>query len=243
MSGGDTEMNSEVLRVEIGEKVTELLPEHSLLYKVARKAPVKISEREPSDEERRANPDVHLLPTTLVDVLPPNLDPTTVGYLRLGESLIEYQHDSGLVEFSGYMAEQLVKLVALYLDQQFIDHLLRIGRTKVGQVAKRHADLFGAYGHSHCIIAPSHVAEGARWHQRLHDFWLLDEKSLTVGISGRGHPTFDHDPVVLTANHHRPAQWNGMKIEVPNFRFWVDPDTVTVVAVHGDQDMWWRLVR
>lgn len=236
-------MNSEALRVEIGEKVTALLPDHSLLYRIARKAPVKISEREPTDEERKANPDTHLLPTTLVDMLPPNRDPTTAGYLRLGESLLEYQHDSGLVDFSGYMAENLVKGIALHLDKKFVAYLLRIEGARVDQVANNHADLFGIYGHSHCIIAPSHVADGARWHKRLHEFWPLDEESLTVGISGKGHPTFDHDPVVVTANHHRPAQWNGLKIEVPNFRFWVDPGTVTVVAVDSDQDKWWAFVR
>ena len=236
-------MNSEILRVEIGEKVTDLLPSHSLLYKIARKAPVKISEREPTDEERKATPDTHLIRTTLVDVLPPNHEPTTVGYLGLEDSLVQYQHDSGIVDFSGYVAEQLVKGIALCLDEKFINHLLRIEGSRGDHVANSHADMFRAYGHSHCIIAPSHVAEGARWHQQLHGFWPLNEKALTVGISGKGHPTFDHDPVVLTVNHHRPAQWNGLKIEVPNFRFWVDPGTVTVVAVDDDQDKWWSLVR
>lgn len=213
----------------IGKEIDALLPSHSLLYQIAQKVPAKITEVDPTEP--------NAISETFIEVLRPNHAPPFSWYLELQEDL----QTSGIVDIAGHIAQELAPGIARALDQQFVDSLLTgdLKGTIVEPEATNHPELFRAHGHVRCIIAPTAVADGARWTRAIHGHWPLDDKGLTISISVEGHPTFDHDKVVVTVPHFRGrTAWYGMKVQVPNFRFWVDPKTVKIVPIVGDDIDW-----
>lgn len=215
------------LSEEIGEAIDALLPSKSLLYQIAQKVPVKIMEVESDD------------PNTISGIsfesLRPNHAPPLTWQLRLQDDL----QTSGIIDLPSYIAQGIAPRVARTLDQQFVDSLLT--GTRVEQEAANHAELFSAHGHVRCIIAPTAVTSDAHWARAIHGHWLLDDKGLTIGISVKGHPTFDHDKVVVTVPQFRGGTaWYGVKVQVPNFRFWVAPETIKIVPIAGDDISWLR---